>query len=166
MRKKDPQNERKNPRGAETSYMRLQKYGNTKLRDYETTSAIDCRNDRKYVNNGRPYTIHITTRTTPPVSAQCCFSTQYLDWRGPTPLDASRPNAANASEYLIQTLQTHFRSKLTQAPRIRGKGIGAMPCDVRATTRARGKHAERSTELPLPQEHQSAAQRASANAIM
>ena len=136
--------------------MRLKKYGNTKLRDYETTSAIDCRNDRKYVNNGRPYTIHITTRTTPPVSAQCCFSTQYLDWRGPTPLDASRPNAANASEYLIQTLQTHFRSKLTQAPRIRGKGTGAMPCDVRATTRARGKHAERSTELPLPQELQSA----------
>ena len=53
MRKKDPQNERKNPRGAETSYMRLQKYGNTKLRDYETDSAIDCRNDWKYVNNGR-----------------------------------------------------------------------------------------------------------------
>ena len=115
------------------------------------------------MNNGLTYTIHITTRTTLLVCAKCSFSTLYRDWRGPRSQDASCVNAANASENLVQTLQTHFRSKLTQAPRI--LGTGAMPCGVLLTTPAPGKHAEISATLPLPHEHRSAAQRACADAI-
>ena len=63
------------------------------------------------------HAIDTTTRTTAPICAQCCFSTEYLDWRGPRPQDASRVNTAKHKRWLSSNA-AHLRSKLTQAPRI------------------------------------------------
>ena len=114
------------------------------------------------MNNGLTYTIHFTAGNTLPLCAQCSFSTLYRDWRGPRPQDASCVNAANASENLGLALQILLDRDYTSAA---NKDTGAMPCEVILTTPAPAEHAEISIALPLPQEHQSAAQRACADAI-